>query len=270
MATTPCFQVDAFTARAFRGNPAAVCLLDKSRPAKWMQDVAAEMNLSETAFLRRTADPGRWGLRWFTPAAEVELCGHATLAAAHALWRECGSTAHALHFDTVHSGTLTCTRDADQIAMDFPAQRCDPREAPAGLLDTLGLDRAAVRGVHFGPYDWIVELDHADRVRDLRPDFTGLLAFECRGVAVTAAADAGSGHDIVSRFFAPAHRIEEDPVTGSLHCVLATLWADRLGRTDLVAEQASRRGGVLHLALLGDRVRIAGRAVTTVRGTLVV
>ena len=223
----PLYTVDAFAERAFTGNPAAVCVMSAAPwPSdRWMQAVAAEMNLSETAFLRRTSDPARWGLRWFTPAAEVELCGHATLASAHALWRECGSDSQALHFDTVHSGTLTCTRDGDRLVMDFPAQHCSPREPPAGLLETLGLEAAWVRGVSFGPYDWIVELDNADRVRELRPSFAGLLAFKCRGVAVTAAGEADSGRDVVSRFFAPVHRIEEDSVTGSLHCVLATYWS---------------------------------------------
>ena len=268
----PLYIVDAFTRRPFGGNPAAVCVLEDRGEwpaAVWMQQVAAEMNLSETAFLRPGTDPSDWGLRWFTPAAEVELCGHATLAAAHVLWRERGCTVDVLHFQTVHSGTLSCRRgEAGGVVMDFPAQHAAPEEAPAGLLDALGVDPARVRGASFGPYDWIVELDGAAAVRDLTPDFNALARFNCRGVAVTARAEDDAEADIVSRFFAPRHRIAEDPVTGSLHCVLMPLWAERLGCDTLVAEQASARGGVLRLSMHGDRVHLAGDAVTVLSGNL--
>lgn len=236
-----------------------------------MADVAAAVGLSETAFLLPGDQRGgAWGLRWFTPegtpAAEVELCGHATLAAAHRLW-ELGAVPpeQPLRFRTRFSGELRCERMGAAVRMDFPAQHCEPRSAPADLLKALGLEQGQVETVAFGPYDWIVVLGEVAAVRGLTPDFKALAAFECRGVAVTAH-QSGGPVDLVSRFFAPRHRIEEDPVTGSLHCVLATLWAERLGRDVFTAEQASRRGGRIGLELIGDRVYLTGHAVTVAEG----
>ena len=263
----PLYQVDAFTRRPFRGNPAAVCLLDQQADDSWMQAVAAEMNLSETAFLRPVAEG--WDLRWFTPAAEVELCGHATLASAHVLW-ETGQAPRnqSLRFQTRYRGVLTCRRDeAGRIGMDFPADPAAEATPPAGLSERLGVK--AVRTAR-SRYDWIVEVGSAEEVRQAVPDFAALREVDCRGVAITA---AGEGDvDVVSRFFAPRLRIEEDPVTGSLHCVLGPYWSERLSKQALYCEQASPRGGELWVTTRGEppeRVELAGEAVTVMRGELV-
>lgn len=256
-------QVDAFTSEPFRGNPAAVCILDRDRDATWMQAVAAEMNLSETAFL--LPRDGVFSLRWFTPAVEVALCGHATLASAHALWSEglCGDDT--IRFDT-KSGILTATRTSDgMIELDFPATREEPAEAPAALLESLGV--TAPRYVGRNKFDYLVEVGSEEEVRALTPDHARLRTIPVRGVIVTS---PGREHDFVSRFFAPGSGIDEDPVTGSAHCCLAPFWASRLGKNELLAYQASARGGVLHVRLDGDRVRMAGRAVTVLRGELLV
>jgi PhzF family phenazine biosynthesis protein len=228
-----------------------------------MQHVAAEMNLSETAFLVPEGDG--YGLRWFTPAVEVDLCGHATLASAHVLW-ETGrlSSAAPARFHT-KSGLLTATRDGDRIVLDFPAvpvERCEP---PAGLSDALG---GASRGVFRNRMDVLVEFDSESAVRDLKPDFGRLAGMPVRGVIVTAPS-ADSQFDFVSRFFAPASGINEDPVTGSAHCALGPFWAGRLGKHDLVGRQVSQRGGVVRVGVRGDRVHLGGRAVTVLRGELI-
>lgn len=257
-------QIDAFTSEAFKGNPAAVCFLDGARDDRWMANVAAEMNLSETAFLLPSNDG--WSLRWFTPAAEVDLCGHATLASAHALWSENISSDPELHFQT-RSGVLTATRDGDFIELDFPAKRDEPIAAPAGLLDALGTTNATYIGRN--QFDYIVELPSEDEVRHLRPDHAVLRQLPVRGVIVTSRANEGE-YDFVSRFFAPGVGVDEDPVTGSSHCCLTPYWAQRLGRNRLNAWQASPRGGALRVRLDGDRVKLAGRAVTVLRGELLV
>lgn len=257
-------QIDAFTSEAFKGNPAAVCFLDGARDDRWMANVAAEMNLSETAFLLPSNDG--WSLRWFTPAAEVDLCGHATLASAHALWSENISSDSQLHFQT-RSGVLTATRDGDFIELDFPAKRDEPIAAPAGLLDALGTTNATYIGRN--QFDYIVELPSEDEVRHLRPDHAVLRQLPVRGVIVTSRANEGE-YDFVSRFFAPGVGVDEDPVTGSSHCCLTPYWAQRLGRNRLNAWQASPRGGALRVRLDGDRVKLAGRAVTVLRGELLV
>jgi PhzF family phenazine biosynthesis protein len=267
--TRPVFCVDAFTAEPFAGNPAAVCLLEDEEPDPgWMQRVAAEMNLSETAFLRPRAEPGRYGLRWFTPAVEVELCGHATLASAHVLWTEgLAEAGRELRFDTA-SGRLAARRDADgAIWLDFPATPAAPVEPPAGLLEALG--GGPVRWVGLGRFDYLVELEDEAAVRGLAPDVRGLEDLGARGVIVTAAAGGSGGYDFVSRFFAPAAGIDEDPVTGSAHCTLGPFWAERLGRTRLTGFQASARGGLVEVRPEGDRVRLGGQAVTVLRGQLV-
>ncbi len=257
-------QIDAFTDRPFRGNPAAVCLLDRERDAAWMQHVAAEMNLSETAFLRRIDDG--WSLRWFTPAVEVDLCGHATLASAHALWGEHANDDAVLRFHT-RSGLLTARRDGDWIELDFPAKREQKADAPPELLAALGARDAAYVGRN--QFDYLVELRSEEEVRALQPDHTALRKLPVRGVIVTSRAANGE-YDFISRFFAPGSGIDEDPVTGSAHTCLAPYWSSRLGKNDFLAYQASARGGLLRVRLDGERVKLGGRAVTVLRGELVV
>ena len=257
----PIVQVDAFSAKPFGGNPAAVCVLDASREEPWMASVAMEMNLSETAFLHPEADGYR--LRWFTPAVEVDLCGHATLAAAHALWTE-GHLAPELpaRFYT-KSGLLTCTRAGDWIRMDFPAKFEQPAEAPPQLAEALG---AELRYVGRNQFDYLVEVADEATLRALNPAHHLLRQLPVRGVIATA---RGSGDfDFVSRFFAPGSGIDEDPVTGSAHCALAPYWAAKLGKTEMTGFQASPRGGVVKVQLHGDRVVLSGQAVTTLRGEL--
>lgn len=262
--TVPIVQVDAFTSDAFGGNPAAVCLLTEPRAAAWLQQVAREMNLSETAFL--WARPDGFDLRWFTPSAEVDLCGHATLASAHALWEmNGGGDADALRFHT-RSGVLTAVRRGDWIELDFPATPDEPCEAPPGLVEALAV---TPRYVGRSRFDYLVELDNEQAVRALKPDFHRLRQIAARGVIVTCRSDSAED-DFVSRFFAPAVGIDEDPATGSSHCCLAPFWNRRLHQTHFRARQLSARGGVLTVSLAGDRVTIGGQAVTVLRGELLV
>lgn len=255
-------QVDAFTDRPYAGNPAAVCVLDAPRDARWMQDVAAEMNLSETAFLERRDDG--WGLRWFTPETEVDLCGHATLASAHVLWQDghLGPEDEA-RFHT-RSGVLTASRAGAWIRMDFPAKPpTEPVDETAELAEALGADVVyAARSA----FDWLVEIGSERAVRALRPDLAYIGRLPARGVIVTA---PGTGDfDFVSRFFAPRVGVPEDPVTGSAHCVLTPYWSRKLGRREMVGYQASRRGGVVRVRDAGDRTELMGQAVTVLRGEL--
>lgn len=252
--------VDAFTDRPFAGNPAAIAILDAYPPDPVMQAISAEMNLSETAFCVPGAEPGEHELRWFTPVAEVDLCGHATLATAHVLDA-------AARFAT-RSGVLATTPGADGwIELDFPADPPAPADPPPGLEAVLGgVSPAAVRA---GRDDWLVELADVRAVRALEPDLSALVALGRRGLIVTAAGE-GDSIDVVSRCFYPAYGIAEDPVTGSAHCTLAPYWAERLGRDELVCEQASRRGGIVRTRLAGDRVVLAGQAVTVAETTLLV
>lgn len=257
------FQVDAFTSQPFSGNPAAVCLLDKVADTRWMQAVGAEMNLSETAFVWREADG--FGLRWFTPTVEVDLCGHATLATAHILWQESWLDAGVTARFHTRSGVLTAQQLGSRIVLDFPATPAVQVAAPKGLLAALGVTDTAV---FFNNIDYLVLLDSEAEVRRLRPDFVALKACKAaRGVIVTAAAH-GTGYDFVSRLFAPGQGIDEDPVTGSAHCTLAPFWAERLGKNSLQAYQASARGGEVLVEWLGERVLLAGSAVTVFSGTL--
>ncbi len=257
-------QVDAFTAEPYRGNPAAVCLLDPTHDAVWLQQVAAEMNLAETAFLWRRADG--FALRWFTPTVEVPLCGHATLASAHALWGESIVAAGAPIVFHTASGALRAWRDGDWIGLDFPALPSIGDAVPAPLLAALG---APVVHSHRTKTCALVELESAAAVRELAPDLRRLAAIADTGICVTARADA-SDYDFVSRFFAPAHGIDEDPVTGSAHCALAVHWGAKLGKSTLTGYQASRRGGIVRVVLAGnDRVHLFGQAVTVLRGELV-
>lgn len=254
----PISVVDAFTDRAFAGNPAAVCRLDAWPGDGRLRDIAAEMNLAETAFLVPAGADGEYELRWFTPSGhEIDLCGHATLASTHVLGR-------ATVFHT-RSGALRCAPGADGwITLDLPAGASTPAPATPAIIEAIG---SQVRTSWTGAFD-IVELDTAAAVRELHPDLAQISMTCPHGLIVTAAGDR-AGVDIVSRVFAPAVGIPEDPVTGSAHCQLAPLWAKRLGRDDLVAEQASARGGMLRLHVSGDRVHVAGQAVTVWEGALI-
>jgi PhzF family phenazine biosynthesis protein len=251
--------VDAFASAPFTGNPAAVCILDAPGQSDWMQKLAAEVNLSETAFL--VPDGEVWQLRWFTPAVEVDLCGHATLASAHTLW-ETGRLGpdEKAKFET-RSGRLEAVRDGDEIVMDFPAEAPQPADAPAGLLEALGVEAIAVTRNRM---DYLLELADEAAVRAVRPDFGQLRAVEARGVIVTARSTDRS-YDFVSRFFAPRVGVNEDPVTGSAHCCLSPYWSGKLGRAALRGYQASVRGGTVGVTLDGRRVRLRGRAITFLR-----
>ena len=280
----PLIQIDAFADRPFAGNPAAVCLLPPQMRVDdaWMAHVAREMNLSETAFLVPT-DDGAFSLRWFTPKVEVALCGHATLASAHALW-ETGVLApgEPARFDT-QSGRLTCRQSASgRIEMDFPAKLAAPAEAPEALFPALGVEPVKALAVLRNAFDYLVEVDCEATVRALDPDHGRLRTLPVRGVIVTSRADHNgpklwpdqdnaperAAYDFVSRFFAPGSGVDEDPVTGSAHCALAPYWAAKLGRTELVGYQASARGGTVWTRLEGDRVVLGGYAVTVLRGLL--
>lgn len=262
----PISVVDAFSEAPFRGNPAGVCLPPTDRDAAWMQAVAAEMNLAETAFLRPRAR-GEFDLRWFTPLVEVDLCGHATLASAHRLWEEGVAGEGAIRFHT-RSGILTASRAGAEIELDFPSE--PPRESPPppGLAEALGAPFVGTGVNALG--DLVVEMPDERSVRNLEPDFALLERIPARGVVATAVAErpTESGYDFVSRFFAPRVGIDEDPVTGSAHCALAPFWAGRLGRDELVGWQASARGGIVRTRLDGDRVVLGGRAVTVWKGEL--
>ena len=255
-------QVDAFTKTPFAGNPAAVCVLPEPASERWMQNVAREMNLSETAFLVKNDDG--YQLRWFTPLVEVDLCGHATLASAHVLWE----TGEARPEETIRfhtkSGLLSATRDGHWIELDFPATPVTPCDPPPALLDALDVSPEFVGKSIF---DYLVELSKEAEVRALAPDFSTLARVETRGVMVTSRAD-GPEYDFVSRFFAPATGVDEDPVTGSAHCALGPYWQARLGKSEFSARQVSARGGELRVRVDGNRVRIAGQAVTVLRATL--
>ncbi len=260
MHTLPIFQVDAFTDRPFTGNPAAVCPLPAWLPDDTLQAIAAENNLSETAFTVPEGDGYR--LRWFTPTLEVALCGHAPLAAASVLLTEPGSLA----FST-RSGTLTVTRSGDALTMDFPSIPPTPAEPPAGLLDALGGSPSAVfsiRSVHGARY-FMALMDSPEAVAALAPD-TGRLG-TALGANVIATAQGGQ-HDFVSRFFAPASGVPEDPVTGSTHCTLAPYWSERLGSTTVTGHQISKRGGVVRCEVVGARVHISGQCALYMAGQM--
>ncbi|MGE0126629.1 MAG: PhzF family phenazine biosynthesis protein [Blastocatellales bacterium] len=273
----PIYIVDAFTDEAFKGNPAAVCPLDAPQPAEWMQKVAAEMNLSETAFLSPREEG--FDLRWFTPAVEVPLCGHATLASAHTLW-ETGwlAVGAEARFHTL-SGWLSARKTGAGIEMDFPALRLEEIAAPAGVAESLrvtSLRAWLVRDQCDLEKNYLIELDSEAAVRALQPDFNLMRSQVSKGLIVTARATANpdsagpdsAGVDFVSRYFATWAGIDEDPVTGSAHCALAPFWAARLGRAELLGYQASARGGYVRVKLQGDRVALGGQAVTIVRGSL--
>ncbi len=260
----PIIQVDAFTSTPFGGNPAAVCLLPEPRDERWMQRVAQEMNLAETAFLYPEKDG--FHLRWFTPAVEVDLCGHATLASAHVLWEEGHLEADEQARFYTRSGLLTAARQGEWIELDFPATPAPPAEAPDELIQALGVEPAYVGK---SPFDYLVEVDSAATLRSLRPDMKQLEHIPVRGVIVTSRSDSAE-YDFISRFFGPRVGVPEDPATGSSHCALGPFWAQRLGKNELVAYQASPRGGVLRVRLNGERIAIGGQAVTVLRAELLV
>lgn len=263
MTMIPIYQVDAFTDRAFHGNPAAVCPLRTWLDDALMQAIAAENNVAETAFFVRRTD-GEIDLRWFTPETEVDLCGHATLATAHVLFTELDLREAELRCHT-KSGVLTVTRDGDKLTLDFPARPPHPIEPLPGLAEALGASPARV----FKARDVMAVFETAAAVRALRPDMSRIAALDTFAVSVTA---PGTGDDadvdFVSRFFTPQHGVPEDPVTGSAHCHLVPFWAAELGRTTLRARQVSPRGGELWCELRGDRVRMSGHAVLVLKGTL--
>lgn len=252
------YQVDAFSQHPFGGNPAAVCPLTEWLPDEQLQDIAAENNLSETAYF--VPRDGRYELRWFTPEVEVDLCGHATLAAAWVLINQLPDAPEVLRFST-RSGELRVTRDGDELAMDFPAKTPQPCEPPAGMLSALGIEHAEV----FSTDDYIVLVDNEAQVAALTPDFAQLKGLPKRGIAVTT---KGTHFDFISRWFGPNVGVNEDPVTGSAHTSLAPFWAARLGKPTLTAEQGGKRKGQLRCALKGDRVIISGKAVLYMQGVI--
>lgn len=257
----PILQIDAFANEPFTGNPAAVCLPAGEPPAGWMQQIAAEMNLSETAFAWPSGDG--YGLRWFTPVAEVDLCGHATLATAFALWETGRVDCDDISFAT-RSGMLEVRCEQDMIKMNFPAEPATSCEPPNGLAKALG---AEILWCGQNRMDHLVEVASEQTLIELRPDFVSLAKLNTRGIIVTTAAQ-GYKADFISRFFCPALGINEDPVTGSAHCCLAPFWAGRLGRDELTGFQASKRGGVVCCEVVCDRVELSGRAVKIFSGTM--
>lgn len=258
------YQVDAFTDEVFSGNPACVCLMSETRTDAWCQSVAAEMNLSETAFVWKSN--GCFHLRWFTPLAEVELCGHATLATAHVLWLSgwLDSDSDAV-FDSL-SGQLTAKRNGSQIELDFPAKKIRKAEPVKGLLESLDVESTFVGT---DGTDFLVEVESHSVLQSMSPDFHQLANVDARGIIATCKSQIEE-FDFVSRFFAPAVGINEDPVTGSAHCALAPYWGAKLERHEMIAYQASRRGGKISLKLENDRVLLGGRAKTVFEGELLV
>lgn len=258
------YQADAFTDRPFGGNPAGVCLLPGPADEEWMQKVARDMNLPETAFLY--AEKGGYSLRWFTPTVEVELCGHATLASAHVLW-ESGRVprSRGIEFYTL-SGTLTAAVNGEMIELDFPSEPESEAEAPPALIESL-----CVKPLYVGRnrFDYIVEVGSEKEVRALSPDFPLLATIPARGVMVTAVSDDPK-YDFISRFFGPASGINEDPATGSAYCCLGPYWEKKLGKSEFLAYQASERGGVIGVRVLGQRVKLLGKAVTIFKGQMCV
>ena len=258
----PMYQVDAFTDKLFGGNPAAVCPLQTWLPDATMQAIAAENNLAETAFF--IPDGGDYALRWFTPTVEVDLCGHATLASAHVVFRFVEPQRESVSFRTLKAGMLVVSRGADMLVMDFPSRPPEPCEPPAGLLAALGGEPRAVLRAR----DHLVVYDSAAEIVALKPDLAALANVDCWAAIVTAPGE--DGVDFVLRFFAPAQGVPEDPVTGSAHCTLVPYWAKRLGKSAFEARQLSRRGGALRCALNGERVDIAGKAVVYLEGQIAV
>jgi PhzF family phenazine biosynthesis protein len=267
-ASIPFAQVDAFSAEPFRGNPAAVFILNGDSETSWMQRVAGEMRVANTAFVRARPAGDGFDLRWFTPRVEVQLCGHATLATAHVLWERGILMRGAVARFHTASGVLTAAANDGWIELDFPATPVEPLPGPPGvvpdLVAALGVDATWIGRSAF---DYIVQVEHEDAVRAVRPDLPRLASIGGRGVIVTAPA-ASPDADFVSRFFAPAVGVDEDAATGSAHCCLGPFWAERLGKVTMVARQLSEREATIRVAVRGDRVRVAGQAVTVINGSL--
>jgi PhzF family phenazine biosynthesis protein len=259
----PLFHVDAFSDRPFAGNPAAVCLLPHSMKDAWLQGVAREMNLSETAFLVKR--PQHFDLRWFTPKTEVDLCGHATLAAAHVLWQQGQTTRHEIDFST-RSGLLTARKIGGEIELEFPLEADEPAPAPANLAAALNISPSYVGKNRL---DYLVAVDSENTLRQLDPDFRLLATVPCRGVIVTSRS-ADPHFDFVSRAFFPRLGVDEDPVCGSAHCCLVNYWRNQLGKSEFVAYQASTRGGVVKVRVVKDRVFLSGKATTVAKGEVLV
>ena len=259
MKTYPIFQVDAFTSQLFGGNPAAVCLLDDWIDESKMQSIAAENNLAETAFV--VAERGAFAIRWFTPTTEVDLCGHATLAAAHVIFEEKRTPQKQIGFQS-RSGMLKVSRFGETLVLDFPVDELRPAELPVSISDAIAQRPLEV---FKGKTDFMLVFERQSVIESIEPDFAKLGNAAARGVIVTA---PGIDVDFVSRFFAPMSGIDEDPVTGSAHTTLTPYWSMRLGRLKLTAKQLSRRGGYLECELLGDRVAISGQVVTYLRGEI--
>ena len=255
--------VDAFTNVPFAGNPAAVCVMPEPRPEEWLRSVAREMNLSETAFL--LPRDGGFDLRWLTPAVEVDLCGHATVASAHVLWEDGHLPAGKQARFHTRSGLLTADRQCDWIELDFPVKLAAAAEPPLELLPALGV-RSPIT-VTKNAFDYMVEVESEEKLRSLRPDHASLRKIPVRGVIVTARSSTPE-FDFVSRFFAPGSGIDEDPVTGSAHTALGPYWGAKLGRREMTGYQASARGGVVRVRLNGDRIILGGQAVTIMQATL--
>ena len=258
MNTLPFYQVDAFASELFKGNPAAVIILDHWLDDLILQRIGAENNLSETAFLVK-AD-GHYELRWFTPVVEVALCGHATLASAHILFKYFETEAVRLEFETRHSGSLFVERDGSRLVLDFPADKIKPIDLPSSFIEAMG---EKPREIYQGRSDYMLVYESQRQIEELTPDFYKLKSFESRGIIATA---TGDDVDFISRFFAPAIDIDEDPVTGSAHTTMAPYWAERLNKSELSARQVSARGGELSCRVKGDRVHIGGDAVIYLEG----
>ena len=259
------YQVDSFAHRPFTGNPAAVCILEQAQDDAWMQGVALDMNLSETAFLLKVREG--WNLRWFTPGAEVDLCGHATLASAHILFAYGYETQDAtIRFHTL-SGELQVSKQKDWLCMDFPAEPASKATAPTGMLESLGCKAVFVGKNRM---DYLIEVESEEVLLKLDPDYRSLKTIPVRGIIVTCRASEGKDYDFASRFFGPAVDVDEDPVTGSAHCCLAPYWSEKLGQKKLLGYQASARGGYVRTTVSGDRVLLEGQALTVLEGNLLV
>ena len=258
------FHVDSFTSRPFGGNPAGVCILTHPKVDSWMLNIASEMNLPETSFIMRSAKG--YNLRWFTPKTEVDLCGHGTLASAHIIWQEGLAREDEAIFFNTRSGNVTCRRQEHSIILDFPLLPEHQIDPPAGLARSLGISPV---NAWASAWDIIVEAESEEAVKQITPDYNLMLDLPMRGVIVTSRADSQE-FDFVSRFFAPKIGINEDPVTGSAHCCLASYWSKRLVKNDLVARQVSRRGGVVGMHIEGERVHLIGEAVTVMKGETVI
>lgn len=255
------YQVDAFTKEVFRGNPAAICPLDKWLDADLMQKIALENNLSETAFFVKKDDV--YEIRWFTPTFEIDLCGHATLASAFVIFEILKAESEVVNFHSHKSGKLSVEKNGDVLTLDFPSRPVSPAEVPTGLIEALGKTPKEI----FKARDYFLVYENEREILDIKPDFSRLLKIEAHGFIVTAKGDSA---DFVSRFFAPEVGVFEDPVTGSSHCNLVPFWAERLGKTEMFAKQISQRGGELFCELRGNRVKIGGNAVLYLKGEIYV